>query len=371
MPFHIPHHPISIIYLTTSYGLYVTDEIIGAQLHAAFIELKSRLETTQKELDLLQRARVLDQDPRLRSYGPNASGSNSRSSNSDPIEVKEAKAAKKRMLDDAKRQARSLFGSPMVCLICGTEDNISIAHIITTGENDYSEYGIGFGYKSDLNVFSPGNFIPLCGHLGNRGTCHDAFDRYLVSIVFNPFEKRYLLICADDAPEHLKTKSNAPDYKLNLPAGWTPYHRLLAWRARYSAIVHRYNVDETILSRMNHLSEVAKSVSSVESSIHLEVDIDIEPSELKVLISPSLHATLPFLPPCHYQYTTLTIYHPIFFLHLRRFPNCKRNWGTRPTRPHILEKIWRFQHYHYENFEPSELLAGDEGVAQIEGTAVT
>jgi hypothetical protein len=124
-----------------------------------------------------------------------------------------------------------------------------------------------------LNVFSIRNVIPLCGNLGQRDSCHDAYNRHVVAMLHNPFEQRYFLLCAEDAPGRLVALSQAPGHRLNLPEGWTPYHRLLAWRAQYSAVRHRYNVDLTTLRSMNALSEGAESVADGDTE-DIEGDLD-------------------------------------------------------------------------------------------------
>ena len=166
-------------------------------------------------------------------------------------------------MEGVKAQVRELFfGHDLKCFFCGTAESVSIAHIVNTGEANYSEFGRGAGYIGDLDVFSARNFIPLCGRHGQRDSCHDAFDRYLVAIMYNPLATRYFLLCADDAPERLRVLSSDPDHALHPPDGWTPYHRLLAWRAQQSAIDHRYDADVDQLLLMNHLSETAESVGS-------------------------------------------------------------------------------------------------------------
>jgi len=62
------------------------------------------------------------------------------------------------------------------CLFCGREDHISEAHLINAVKNmDYSEFGVQAGYENDLDVTSARNYIPLCGSLGEKGTCHNRY----------------------------------------------------------------------------------------------------------------------------------------------------------------------------------------------------
>ena len=241
----------------------ITGETVNGDTLA---RVQMRLAKAEKELDMMQRARAMTQDKRLRFFGPNASGSNSRNNKSDSPSETADKAAKKSRLDAAEVEVRIAFAPVLTCFICGTTTSVSIAHIVTTGEADYSAFGVAAGYVCDLDVFSIRNFVPLCGSYGQRGTCHDAFDRYLVNIMYNPLEKFYFLLCAEDAPERLKSLAEDPYYKLVRPESWTPYHRLLSWRAQQSAICHRYTAAFEQLGRMSYLSEVAASLGSVDAS---------------------------------------------------------------------------------------------------------
>jgi hypothetical protein len=60
------------------------------------------------------------------------------------------------------------------CLFCGRKDKISEAHLINgIKKMDYSDFGVQAGYECDLDVTSARNYIPLCGLLGEKDTCHD------------------------------------------------------------------------------------------------------------------------------------------------------------------------------------------------------
>ena len=229
----------------------------------------------KKEMEKLKMAQAMTQDPRLRYFGVSVSGSNSRSSRSDSSNERAAKCENVARLRDVKAQVQNVFGPTPTCFFCGTTEAITIAHIVSTGEDAYDDFGSANMYRNPLDVFSARNFIPLCGTLGQRDSCHDAYDKHLVAILHNPFEQRYFLFCADEAPGRLVALSQAPGHCLKLPVGWTPYHRLLAWRAQYSAVRHRYNVDLTTFRSMNALSEGAESVADGDTE---DIDGDLDES---------------------------------------------------------------------------------------------
>ena len=240
-------------------------------LHACH---SKRLSILEEQLLKLEKENALNQDKRLIFFSKCVNGSNSRKSrgsssnsgatnqsesNTDQVELKTAKDKMAR----AKKNIKSIFGDPMQCFMCGSETEVTIAHIVTSGEADYSVYGTSGGYRDDLDVHSIRNFVPLCGREGMRGTCHDAFDRYLVAIMYDPFQTKYFLLCADGAPEKLKEIAKNGT-KLVSPEGWKPYHRLLAWRARKSAIDYCYSVDTTDFVNMNNMSEESNSVGDMD-----------------------------------------------------------------------------------------------------------
>ena len=71
-----------------------------------------------------------------------------------------------------KNDNRDRFGK---CCVCNKTDHITMAHILPF-RNTCKKLGVDFDVT---------NFIPLCGTLGQRGTCHDMFDRNLMGFVIN------------------------------------------------------------------------------------------------------------------------------------------------------------------------------------------
>jgi hypothetical protein len=76
------------------------------------------------------------------------------------------------------------------------------------------------------------NFIPLCGSEGELGTCHNEFDTFGITLLYNPLTTNYVIGCLN--------QNFKPDLELNLKDivikdAVKPYRRLLAWRAKYCA----------------------------------------------------------------------------------------------------------------------------------------
>ena len=47
------------------------------------------------------------------------------------------------------------------------------------------------GYLEDFNATCGRNFFPLCGSMGQVGTCLDAFYRSQLTLLYNPFKRSY------------------------------------------------------------------------------------------------------------------------------------------------------------------------------------
>ena len=47
-------------------------------------------------------------------------------------------------------------------------------------------FGINNRYVDELDSKSKRNFIPLCGTKGQAGTCHNEFDNYGITLLYNP-----------------------------------------------------------------------------------------------------------------------------------------------------------------------------------------
>lgn len=111
------------------------------------------------------------------------------------------------------------------CVVCGTKKNVTKAHLIVNSlKLDYSCWNEPM-YSTNFERLSPRNFLPLCGTLGEEGTCHHLFDSYQLAILFRPFDGTYHSHCflADrlDLNKQIIIDDRAP-----------PYRRALAWRTR-------------------------------------------------------------------------------------------------------------------------------------------
>ena len=156
------------------------------------------------------------------------------------------------------------------CLFCGEEKNVTKAHIVAGNSNvDYSPFSKP-KYRDDLDVSSPRNYIPLCGTDGMDGTCHNEFDKYLMTLLYNPFEKVFKIYCL---------RENFPKYEqchlrvVNVSPTFPPYCRLLAWRSRKCIMEHEYLISAEIVSWIEMCNFSEKSHSIVNEAAE---DVDTE-----------------------------------------------------------------------------------------------
>ncbi len=121
------------------------------------------------------------------------------------------------------------------CLFCSSTDGVTKAHIVASNrKKDYSAFGTKNQYVNELDTKSPRNFLPLCGTKGMTGTCHDFFDKYVLALLYHPFDKYFFLYSLDPT-----LKDSYGNFfhmrRIAINESCPPYRRLLAWRARYGA----------------------------------------------------------------------------------------------------------------------------------------
>lgn len=143
------------------------------------------------------------------------------------------------------------------CVVCG-DANATRAHLVSgSGSTTYAEFGPPH-YQEPLDVKSVRNFIPLCGNKGAKDTCHDAFDTYRITILFNPIANSYYCYCLDKdfgkyPIVHLK--------EVRFHNAHKPYGRLLAWRTRKCATEHAYWVSGEDADRLLCAVDMSETAS--------------------------------------------------------------------------------------------------------------
>ena len=158
------------------------------------------------------------------------------------------------------------------CVICGA-DGATRAHIVSGRvTTDFESFGPPT-YSDALDVKSHRNFIPLCGTLGEKGSCHDAFDRFLITILYNEIAGKYVCYCI--APVKEFTRRDQVHLKeLNMHSDHQPYKRLLAWRTRKGFIEHSYWVSGEDVGNLVGIVDLSETASTrpVQGSDSVSID---------------------------------------------------------------------------------------------------
>ena len=211
--------------------------------------------------------------------GTNSSGVGSRASNQNGSvkgsgDLQERGQGKRRQNDElynSKQEVRKLYteassDKKLHCLFCGrTADEskklvISMAHIVSSGADDYSDFGLKNQYPNEMNPYSCRNLLPLCGTLGfmidGKYSCHHLYDTHMAVLIYNPFESKYdVHLLGDDKEISVRPTS------MSIPSGCTPYHRLLTWRAK--KCLHEYGLTGV------HSDVLNETIKSLEVKVQL------------------------------------------------------------------------------------------------------
>ena len=243
-------------------GIHIHDPSIASlvlKLRQELEEKEELGENQRKEIKILKREKKMDYDPRLNCFAQNINGSTDNQNLN-------------KFTRYAKTMAKKTFTKngeyPLRCVICDKEDSadtkITIAHLISSALTDYRMFGIENGYKDNMDVFSIRNYIPLCGTNGSVDTCHDAMDKHLIYIRYDPIHQSYYMECSPSAPKHF---FKFCQLILNTPPGWNPYRRLLAWRSRKCGTEYGFCPNFEQFEAMNQISENSNSIGPPDDNV--------------------------------------------------------------------------------------------------------
>jgi hypothetical protein len=222
-------------------ALELNVDATNAQLRATQTQLKDTRTELNAQLSLVQ-------DPRLSYFSAAMSGSRGSRHSAASKQIKEA------------------YGR--VCLFCGSNEGVTLAHLVAG--NPVVNYGV-FGppkYVDPFDYRSARNFIFLCGTSGQKGTCHNEYDSYLIGMVPLPLgggANQCQLICLRPDFEKYKELNN----KTILMREPHPYRRILTWRNRKCLLEHGGLCSGGVIQnalRACDLSEMANSVSNDDSN---------------------------------------------------------------------------------------------------------
>ena len=172
------------------------------------------------------------------------------------------------------------------CAFCSSAPSadliISVANIVP-GSRDLDYTIFSSGYESPLDVKSPRNYLPLCGTREVYGTCHVEFDKFRITLLYDPLVSKYKIFCLD----LLKSTKNILHEKvIEVGLEFPPYRRLLAWRARKCILEHGSKMEDKriALFEFAKFSDRSKSIASEDVELEEEtIDISIVEDSVEVL----------------------------------------------------------------------------------------
>lgn len=195
-------------------------------------EILSEIGAMRKVIATLEFSASISNDPRLFLYSPAVKSKNGKHS-------------------DASDYHKKTFPK---CVFCGADGGVTMAHLISEVVPDDLVSLDAFGpptYSDELDVKSRRNFIRLCGTKGETGTCHDLFDNFRLSLLYDPANRNYIIIAVDEeSPLHNKVICLSTDFP--------PYKRLLCWRLRQSVLRFRCHA--------SHLPSLIHAIDYSEAS---------------------------------------------------------------------------------------------------------
>lgn len=154
------------------------------------------------------------------------------------------------------------------CIVCGETENVTMAHIVAGNKSTcYGSFSTPT-YIDDLDVKSPRNFLLLCGSEGAEGTCHNEFDKYLLTLWYNTFSKKYRVMSLN---KNWKRYADFHNIELILPH--QPYRRLLAWRTRYCFQINSFLLAGTNVTELVNSLNLSEESHSIAEPSNIEGEI--------------------------------------------------------------------------------------------------
>ena len=146
-----------------------------------------------------------------------------------------------------------------ICVVCG-DDNATMAHIVSGNSNTkYPDFNTP-RYKTDLDNKSSRNYIPLCGTLGKANSCHNEFDSFLLTFLYNPLTRKYFIISLNESWINHHRHGTEIELKHN------PYNRLLVWRTRKCLIEFGSKFSFDQVSKIIGAADLSEETHSLPSS---------------------------------------------------------------------------------------------------------
>jgi hypothetical protein len=237
----------------------------------------------ERELKELSREHELMIDPRLRYFDADTS------------------SASTKKYKDVKSQLTGAYGPilgascSLKCVFCSCEGTavvpITLAHIIpgqpktsisSRGPAGYFEHFNPPRYRTQFNAQTARNFLPLCGTLGCSGTCHDAFDKFYVSLLANPLTRKYHVFVLVNREDPKWKVLHNKEVVLPDSDDCRPYARGLCWRMKKCVKEFASTLDSVEILDLMNLSELNEKNESIAGGDEKEEEAGADEDDLPI-----------------------------------------------------------------------------------------
>ncbi len=161
------------------------------------------------------------------------------------------------------RRLKKEYEGCAICKLKGLTVPANAAHIVASNSSiNYALFNRPH-YPDDIDPKCIRNYIPLCGTLGEKDSCHNEFDQFLLAFIYNPLERNFIITCLRSSWTHYDLNGSTISFSHQ------PYRRLVAWRSRHCFQVHAHLVPD----------EIWQSTTAIDLSDGSYVNVDPEDDE--------------------------------------------------------------------------------------------
>ena len=166
-------------------------------------------------------------------------------------------------------QLKQVYTGCVICMLKGLVVPAKSAHIVASNKSINYELFNYPNYADDINPKCIRNYIPLCGTLGEANSCHNEFDQFLLTFIYNPMQQNFQIVCLRADWRHYDLNGRSITFLHQ------PYRRLLAWRSRHCFQIHGHLVPEEMWQSTTAINLSDGSYASIEE-VEIEDDENVD-----------------------------------------------------------------------------------------------
>lgn len=217
-------------------------------------EFSEQLARQQQQIDEVAAYYTKLADPRLAFFTSGEPSSAGSRSNLDPVIIQH------------RRDQKNIALQHGPCMGCGGDGSnstsgLSCAHIVgNTGVmSNYDVWNSSSSianYSSDIDPYSSANLLVLCGTKGEQGTCHNAYDKHIISLYYDDAGGDYVWWVR--LPD-FRTHNGVDIHNQHVAIANPKYRRLLAWRTLAATTIPGPNRAQTVAEKVAFVDMLLKS----------------------------------------------------------------------------------------------------------------